>query len=396
LPRALDGVVVIDFGQIYSGSYCSMLLRQLGADVIKIEPFGGEPLRWRGALGQESQAFVMLNAGKRGLRLNLKASEGRSVLKRLASTADVLIENFAPGTMDRLGLGWDALRAWNDKLIVASGKGYGSSGPYRDYRAMDLTVQAMSGVLSATGFPGQQPVKSGAAFADFSGGVHLAAGVLAALYQRTHTGKGQFIEVSMHDSVLPTLTSNLAAYLDSAGAVPERTGNRHGGLAICPYNVYPASDGWVAVMCSSNRHWLTLCQLMDRGDLAADPRFASNPERARHMDEIDNIVALWTVTMTKAGLADRLVQADIPAGPVISIGELLDDPHIRERGMLQTVTQPGRGPMLTYGAPIRLSDSPPMPVRHAPGLGEHSREVLAERLGLTPAQVNELADAEVI
>jgi crotonobetainyl-CoA:carnitine CoA-transferase CaiB-like acyl-CoA transferase len=396
LPRALDGVVVIDFGQIYNGSYCSMLLRQLGADVIKVEPFGGEPLRWRGAVGHETQAFVMLNAGKRGLRLNLKTSQGRSVLKRLASTADVLVENFAPGTMDRLGCGWDALHAWNDRLIVASGKGYGSSGPYRDYRAMDLTVQAMSGVLSATGFPGQQPVKSGAAFADFSGGVHLAAGVLAALYQRSHTGKGQFIEVSMHDSVLPTLTSNLAAYLDSDGAVPERTGNRHGGLAICPYNVYPASDGWVAIMCSSNRHWLTLCQLMDRGDLAADPRFASNPERARHMDEIDSIVALWSATMTKADLADRLVQADIPAGPVISISELFDDPHIRERGMLQTVMQPGRGPMLTYGTPIRLSDSPPMPVQHAPGLGEHSREVLAERLGLTPAQVNELADAEVI
>lgn len=396
MPRALDGVVVIDFGQIYNGPYCSMLLRQFGADVIKIEPFGGEPLRWRGAVGEETQAFIMLNAGKQSLRLNLKTDEGKSVIKRLVAGADILVENFAPGTMDRLGFSWDVLHSWNEQLIVASGKGYGSSGPYRDYRAMDLTVQAMSGVLSATGFPDQQPVKSGAAFADFSGGVHLVAGVLAALYQRSQTGKGQFIEVSMQDSVLPTLTSNLAGYLDSDGAVPERTGNRHGGLAICPYNVYPASDGWLAVMCSSNKHWLTLCQLMDRGDLAADPRFGSNPERARYMDEIDDVVASWTATLTKAELTDRLVQADIPAGPVISVSELLDDPHIRERGMLQTVTQPGRGPMLTYGAPIRLSDSPPVSVQHAPGLGEHSREVLTERLGMPAKQVDGLAEAGVI
>jgi formyl-CoA transferase len=396
LPRALDGVVVIDFGQIYNGSYCSMLLRQFGADVIKIEPFSGEPLRWRGDEGQETQAFVMLNGGKRSLRLNLKTDEGRSVLQRLVSEADVLVENFAPGTMDRLGFGWDTLHAWNDRLIVASGKGYGTSGPYRDYRAMDLTVQAMSGVLSATGFPDQAPVKSGAAFADFSGGVHLVAGVLAALFQRSQTGEGQFIEVSMHDSVLPTLTSNLAGYLDSGGTVPERTGNKHGGLAICPYNVYQASDGWVAIMCISNKHWLTLCQLMNRGDLAADPRFGTNPERARHMEEIDGVISAWAAAMTKAELTGRLVQADVPAGPVVSVSELFDDPHIRERGMLQTVTQPDRGPMITYGSPIRLSGSDPVPARHAPGLGEHSRDVLAERLGLTQEQLDGLAAAGVI
>lgn len=396
MPRALDGVVVIDFGQIYNGSYCSMLLRQLGADVIKIEPFGGEPLRWRGATGHETQAFVMLNAGKRSLRLNIKTDEGASVLKRLVADADVLVENFAPGTMDRLGFGWDALHALNERLIVASGKGYGSSGPYRDYRAMDVTVQAMSGVLSATGFPGQPPVKSGAAFADFSGGVHLVTGVLAALYQRTRTGQGQFIEVSMHDSVLPTLTSNLAGYLDSGGTLPERTGNRHGGLAVCPYNVYAASDGWVAIMCNSNRHWLTLCQLMDRDDLAADPRFGTNPERARYMDEIDAVVAEWTAPMTKADLADRLVRADIPVAPVIAVSELIDDPHIRARGMLREVIQPDRGPMLTYGSPIRLSNSPPVPTEPAPGLGEHSQQILSERLRLTPQQLSDLADAEVI
>jgi formyl-CoA transferase len=396
LAQALDGVVVLDLGQIYNGPYCTMLLAQLGADVIKIEPFGGEPLRWRESEGQETQAFVLLNGGKRSLRLDLKHPTGRELLLRLVGSADVLVENFAPGAMDRLGLGWDTLHAENPRLIMASGKGYGLSGPYRDYRAMDLTVQAMSGVLSATGFPDQPPVKSGAAFADFAGGTHLMAGVLAALHQRTATGRGQFIEVSMHDTVVPTLTSNLAGYIDSGGTVPERTGNRHGGMAVCPYNVYPASDGWVAVMCSSDRHWLSLCGLMDRRDMADDPRFGSNSERARHMAEIDGVVQAWSVTMTKDDLFGLLVREGIPAGPVTRTSELIDDPHLRARGMLATVDQPGRGPMLTYGPPIRLSDSAPPPVRPAPTLGEHSREILAERLDLDPAQLADLAEQGVI
>lgn len=394
--QALDGLVVIDLGQIYNGPYCSMLLSQLGADVIKVEPFGGEPLRWRETGGRETQAFVMLNAGKRSIRLNLKSERGRDVLLSLVRDADVLIENFAPGAMGRLGLGFEVLLAENPRLVIASGKGYGSTGPYSDLRAMDLTVQAMSGVLASTGFPDGAPVKSGAALADFSGGVHLLAGVLAALYQRTTTGRGQVVEVSMHDAVIPTLTSQLAAYLDSGGTVPERTGNRHGGLAICPYNVYESADGWIAIMCVRDRHWFSLAGLMQRPDLASDPRLDSNAKRAQHMDELDEIVGAWCATRTTGQLMKILGDADIPMAPIIAVRELVDDPHVRARGMLRSVEQPGRGPMITLGAPIRLADSTSQEPSHAPMLGEHTREVLSERIGLTSEQIDELYEQGVI
>jgi crotonobetainyl-CoA:carnitine CoA-transferase CaiB-like acyl-CoA transferase len=396
MSRAIDGLVVIDLGQIYNGTYCSLLLSQLGADVIKVEPFGGEPLRWRETDGRESQAFVLLNTGKRSLRLNLKSERGRTLLLRLIRNADVLIENFAPGAMDRLGLSFDVLLAENPRLIIASGKGYGSTGPYSGLRAMDLAVQAMSGALSSTGFPDGPPVKSGAALADFLGGIHLLAGVLAALYQRTVTGAGQVVEVSMHDSILPTLTSPLAGYLDSNGAIPERVGNRHAGLAVAPYNVYPTSDGWIAVMCISDRHWVSLTGLMRRDNLAADPRFGSTSVRAQHIDEVDEIVGAWCTTMTTEQLATALEDAGIPVAPVVAVRDLIDDPQVRARGMLQTVEQPGHGPMITFGSPIRLSDSITKETKPAPRLGEHSREVLTERLALTGAEIDELFAQGVI
>jgi crotonobetainyl-CoA:carnitine CoA-transferase CaiB-like acyl-CoA transferase len=396
MSQALGGLVVIDLGQVYNGPYCSMLLAQLGADVIKVEPFGGEPLRWRETGGRETQAFVLLNAGKRSIRLNLRSERGRELLLSLARGADVLIENFAPGAMDRLGLGFEVLLAENPRLVIASGKGYGSTGPYRGLRAMDLTVQAMSGVLASTGFPGGPPVKSGAALADFSGGTHLLAGVLAALYQRTATGQGQVVEVSMHDAVIPTLTSPLAAYLDSGGTVPERTGNRHGGLAVCPYNVYETADGWIAIMCTSDRHWRSLADLMGQPELASDPRLESNPKRAQHIDELDGIVGAWCAARVTGQLVEVLTDAGIPMAPVVSVRDLVEDPQVRARGMLRTVEQPGRGPMLTLGAPIRLGDSAPAEPSHAPLLGEHSREILSERIGLTSEQIDELYEQGVI
>ena len=290
----LDGVVVIDLGQVYNGPYCTMLLSRLGADVIKVEPPGGEPVRVRAGERGESHAFSLLNGGKRGIVLDLKQPAGRSALLALAAGADVLVENFAPGVMSRLGLDYDVLHEVNPRLVVASGKGYATAGPYREFRAMDLTVQAMTGVLSATGFPDAPPVKSGAAVADFAAGAHLAVGILAALHQRERTGGGQFVEVAMQDATLPMLTSGLAGLLDSGGTRPERTGNRHGGMAYCPYNVYPAADGWIAVLCLNERHWQRLCDVMDRPDLARSPAYADNAQRVSRMADLDLVVAQWT------------------------------------------------------------------------------------------------------
>ena len=238
---AFDGVRVLELGQIYNGPYCGLLFAQLGADVIKIEPPGGEPLRFRSHEPVESHEFVMLNSNKRSVVLDLKTDAGRQALLDLVETADVLIENFAPGTMERLQLGPARLLAHNPRLVVASGKGYGSTGPYAHMSAMDITVQAMSGAASATGEPDGPPTKAGAAFVDFSGGIHLFAAISAALFQRERTGRGQIVEVSMHDTIYPMLASSLGGlHNNPERQLPERTGNRHSGMAVAPYNIYPA------------------------------------------------------------------------------------------------------------------------------------------------------------
>lgn len=377
----LDDLVVIDLGQVYNGPYCTMLLARLGADVIKVEPPGGEPVRRRPGEQGQSHAFSMLNGGKRGIELDLKSREGRTALLALVERADVLVENFAPGVMDRLGIGHDVLRGINPRLIVASGKGYASTGPYSGYRAMDLTVQAMTGVLSATGFSDQPPVKSGAAVADFSAGAHLAIGVLAALHRRDRTGEGGHVEVPMHDALVPMLTSGLAGLLDDGGAKPERTGNHHGGMAYCPYNVYPASDGWIAVLCLTDRHWQRLCEVMGRPELADDPGYADNARRVARMEELDAVVGAWTARSTRAQLFTLVQDAQIPTAPVHTLAEVLADPQLEHSGMLTRVEHPKYGVRYLYGNPIRMEGLPPWRPAAAPELGEHTDEVLRE-LGL--------------
>ena len=274
---AFDGVRVLELGQIYNGPYCGLLFAQLGADVIKVEPPGGEPLRFRSHDPVESHEFVMLNSNKRSVVLDLKTDAGRQALLDLVETADVLIENYAPGTMERLQLGAERLLAHNPRLVVASGKGYGSSGPYAHMSAMDITVQAMSGGASATGEPDGPPTKAGAAFVDFSGGIHLFAAITAALFQRERTGRGQIVEVSMHDTIYPMLASSLGALHNHPDReLPERTGNRHSGMAIAPYNIYPASDGWLAIICISERHWRGVATALGRPELIDDPRFRTH------------------------------------------------------------------------------------------------------------------------
>ena len=272
--RPLEGLTVLDLGQIYLGPYCGLLMARMGATVIKVEPPAGEPIRFRRDPGLPIVAFDLLNAGKRGLRIDLKQPAGRELFLRMVAQADVVIENFGPGTLDRLGLGYDVLAQTNPAIVMGSGSGYGSYGPYRDFKAMDITVQAMAGVMAATGFDGAPPVKAGVAVADFGGGVHLLAAILAALLQRGRTGRGQHVEVSMHDALIPMLASNIAGFIESEGAVPQRTGNRHGGLGICPYNVYRTADGSLAILGLTNRHRSSLVRIMDQPSTKATTRCA--------------------------------------------------------------------------------------------------------------------------
>jgi crotonobetainyl-CoA:carnitine CoA-transferase CaiB-like acyl-CoA transferase len=379
MPPAFDGVRVLELGQIYNGPYCGLLLAQLGADVIKIEPPGGEQLRFRSHQPIESHEFVMLNSNKRSVVLDLKTYAGRQALLDLAQTADVLIENFAPGTMDRLQLGPTHLLEHNPRLIVASGKGYGSTGPYAHMSAMDITVQAMSGSAAATGEPDGPPTKAGAAFVDFSGGIHLFGAISAALFQRERTGRGQIVEVSMHDTIYPMLASSLGGLHNHPGRnLPERTGNRHSGMALAPYNIYEASDGWLAIICISERHWRGVATALGRPELIDDPRFRTEKDRVINIDAVDGEVAAVTSTRTRAELVADLQAVGVPCAPVKSVREVDSDEHLIQRGMIRYVDHPNRGRVPVPGCPLRLSDSTVGQLRAAPLLGQSTRDVLAE------------------
>jgi crotonobetainyl-CoA:carnitine CoA-transferase CaiB-like acyl-CoA transferase len=393
---AFEGVTVLDLGQVYNGPYCTMLMARLGATVIKIEPPSGDTIRRRSEKRVAGTAFGLINGGKQSLRLDLKQPAGREVFLRLAADADVIVENFAPGVMERLGLGYQALAERNPRLIVASGKGFGSDGPYNDFRAMDLTVQAMTAVASTTGFPGSPPVKTGPAFADFMGGVHLMAAIAAALYQRTRTGQGQFIEVSMQDAVLPALTSNISGYIDSGGTLPEQTGNHHGGMASAPYNIYPTADGWAAVLCLTRRHWEAVCDACELAGLAADESLAEEGARVARMAQIDDAISAWTKARTTSEAVALLHAAGVPVAPVVRLGELLEDEHVRARGMLREVAGDDGLPALQFGNPLRLSGSAPVPPRAAAALGADSREILRERLGLDDDELSGLSAMGII
>jgi crotonobetainyl-CoA:carnitine CoA-transferase CaiB-like acyl-CoA transferase len=393
---ALEGVKVICVGQFYFAPYCTMLMARLGADVIKIEAPQGDPYRRLPTVDEHGYPiqFRFLNSGKRNIRLDLAQPAGQQVLRELARGADVLVQNLSPGAMDRFGLGYEQLSEINPRLIMASGTGFGSFGPYAGESAMDLTIQARTAIMSTTGFADGAPVRTGPSVVDFMAGTHILAGVLAALFQRTRTGRGQHVEVALQDAILPSLTSNIAGLLSENTATFERTGNRHGGMSVAPYNAYPAADGWVSVLCPTDAHWQRLCELMD--DAATDdPRFATMPGRCDHMDEVDAIVGRWTRTRAKDELSATLTDLKIPCAPVVTLPELLEDPHVQARGVLRTVTDE-KGPFTTLGSPLFLSDSPMVEPTRSGGLGEHTAEVLAEELGLSADDIAKLRDAGVI
>lgn len=375
---ALEGIRVIDLGQFYFGPYASMLLARLGADVIKVEAPDGDPYRRLPTAinGGASVQFEMLNAGKRLIRLDLKSEEGREILLRLARTSDVLVQNLSPGAMDRFGLSYEVLSEANPRLIVASGTGFGSFGPYAGQPAMDLSIQARTAFMSTTGFDEGPPLRTGPSVVDFLGGSHLASAVLAALYQREHTGKGQHVEVSLQDSAITSLTSNIAGYINSGGTIPERTGNRNGGLAVTPYNSYRTSDGWIALLCPTDAHWDRLADLMGVSD-ENRVRYAKMAARCDDMDRVDELVEAWTKTQTKHDLDRMLKAAVIPAAPVISLHELLDDPHVRAREVLLRLHDE-QGDWVTWGSPLFLSDSPTVRPTRPGQLGQHTEEILAE------------------
>jgi crotonobetainyl-CoA:carnitine CoA-transferase CaiB-like acyl-CoA transferase len=393
----LDGITVVDLGQIYQGPYATLLMAKAGARVIKIEPREGEPARLRAKVAKAATfPFAMLNSNKQGVTLNLKDPRGKDLLKRMAAKADVLLENYASGVMDRLGVGYAVLEKLNPRLVYASGTGYGLDGPDRDNLAMDLTVQATSGVMSITGFPDGPPLKAGAAFVDFMSGIHLYAAVVTALYERQITGRGRLVEVAMQETVYPALASNLSFLYNSKGEVPPRTGNRHGGLAIAPYNVYATRDGHVAINIVKEVHWIALLEAMQRPDLKTDPRYASNALRCQRMEEVDALVEAWTRTLPRDEVMALMRRHRIPSAPVRNLREVMNDPHMHQRGMLETIDHPELGSIVVPTSPLRYHGADKVATTPSPSVGEHNAEVFGGWLGLTRDEIATLAAEGVI
>ncbi|MEN4922030.1 CoA transferase [Achromobacter spanius] len=392
----LHGLTVVDLGQIYNGPYATFLMAMAGARVIKVEPPGGENLRRRSVVGGAALPFAMLNSNKRFVSLNLKQPRGRELLRDLVARSDVVLENFAPGVMDRLGVGYDALREVNPRLIYASGSGYGLSGAYRDLPAMDLTVQAVSGIMSVTGFADRAPVRAGPAVCDFSGGVHLYGAVLTALFERERTGLGRRVEVAMLEAVYASLSSSLGLWYGTGGQAPVRTGNRHGGLAESPYNVYPTSDGHIAILCVGETHWTGLLAALNRQDLAQDERFSTLKARVQNMDTVDAMISEFTRALSKAELV-RLLQAQrVPCAPVRDLEEVTSDAHLHERGFLQEVDHPLYGRVTLPRSPMRYEGSDLPPIEPSGELGQHNDEVFGDWLGLADAELAQLRADGVI
>lgn len=380
--QPLAGITVVDLSQIYNGPYATFLMAAAGARIIKIEPPGGEPLRRRGVVGGAALPFAMLNGCKESVVLDLKSEHGRDALRTLVREADVIVENYAPGTMERLGLGADTLRALNPRLVYASSSGFGRDGPYKSYPAMDLTVQAMSGIMETTGYSDRPPVKAGPALCDFFAGIHLYGAILTALYERERTGIARRLEVSMQDAVYASLSSSLGMHWGNAGkadAPPPRTGNRHGGLAESPYNVYPTSDGYIAIICVGDAHWANLARAMERPALIADERFASLKKRVEAIDEVDAIVSGWTSLRPKAEAFETLMANKVPCAPVRTLDEVVNDRNMHARGTLQWQEHPELGRIVVMHSPLRYEGVEPVELRPSRKLGEDTGAVLAEK-----------------
>jgi CoA:oxalate CoA-transferase len=390
----LDGIRVIDLGQVYAAPYCTLQLAAMGADIIKIEPpVTGEVLR-RPELppGGAGYSFLMLNADKRSVTINLKHRRGQEIVLKLLEDADVLVENYLSGVMESFGLGYDQIASRFPRLIYASGKGYGSDSRYAKLGSMDNTIQASSGFISITGFP-DQPVKTSATMIDMGTGSHLVSGILAALIHRGKTGRGQHVEVAMLDVAIPALTSAVAPALQ--GMKFKRLGNRHWGA--CPTNIYPARDGEILIFCLTEAHWRTLAKLMGHEELIADPRCKNHGARLRIADELDATVADWTRPQARDGMVDLLMEKGIPCAPVRTVEEVVADPELAQRRTLIDSEYPTRGKIRVAGMPIKLSDAPEAgrSIRRPPELGEHTAEVLSE-IGIDAEELESLKRDGVI
>jgi formyl-CoA transferase len=400
---ALSGIRVVDLTQFEAGTSCTETLAWLGADVIKVEPPGqGEQGRAASTdvPGLDSYYFLLLNANKRSVTLNLKHPEGRRLLGCLIEKADVFVENFAPGIIERLGFGYDDVRRINPRVIYAQVKGFAPDGPFGSFLAFDMIAQATGGAMSLTGEPGDAPIKPGPTIGDTGAGLHLAIGILAALFQRERTGVGQHVDVAMQEAVINYCRISFARQL-LTGRAAERWGNQSQLGMTAPSGIYPCRPGgpndyvFIYTSRAGNHQWDRLLKVIGRHDLMDDPRFGDPVRRAANATAIDELISTWTRRYTKREAMELLGQAGVPAGATFDTLELTTDEHLNRREAIVSVDHPTRGLVKMPGWPVKMEHSH-VRVEAAPLLGQHNREVYAELLGLSEDELARLGEAGAI
>ena len=379
MAKFLQNVLVVDFTRVLAGPFCTMTLADLGARVLKIEPPGGDEARGMGPFKNgHSLYFASINRGKEGVVLDLKTDAGREAARALAEKADVLVENYRPGTMDRLGLGYESLAELNPRLIYASLSGFGQTGPYRDRGAYDVIVQAMSGMMGITGQLQGPPTRVGASIGDMIPALYTVAGIMGALFERSQTGQGCQLDVAMMDSVF-ALTENALARYWLTEQNPAPMGNRH--PAIAPFSTFATGDGTIVIACGNDSLWRQLCDCLEIPEGRDDSRFATNELRTENAEELAEFLETCLASRATEDWLERLLEAGIPAAKVNRMSDLADDPHLRSRNMVQEIEQEGIGRMLTPGSPIKSNRSDDDIRAAAPALGADTRRVLEELAG---------------
>jgi formyl-CoA transferase len=399
----LRGVRVVDFTQFEAGPSCTEALAWLGAEVVKIEnPKTGDPGRRLrpGQPDDDPYYFHMFNANKKSITLNLKSPRGLALVQDLLRKADICVENMAPGTIERLGLGYDDVRAINPGIIYCQVKGFGTGSPYEKNLAFDMIAQATGGTISVSGEKGRGPVKPGLSLGDTGTGMTMAITILGALHKRAQTGEGHRLQVAMQDAMLHYMRTNFSTQAKSGRAV-ERDGTHSGGGSNAPSGLYPCAPGgpndyvWIMTSRANPEHWSRLCKVMGREELIEDPRFATPRDRVKNMDEVDAIIADWTSTRSKHDAMAQVGGAGIPAGAVLDTMELQNDPSFEERGIMQVMQHPKHAPFKMPAWPVRVDGRPPK-VEASPMLGEHTADVLTDWLGMSAADVAALKGEGIV
>jgi crotonobetainyl-CoA:carnitine CoA-transferase CaiB-like acyl-CoA transferase len=395
MPGPLAGFTVLDLTRVLSGPYCTMVLGDLGARIIKVEqPGKGDDTRAWGPpfLGDESAYFLSINRNKESVTLDYKPADGRAVLEQLIAKADVLVENFRPGTLARAGFGWDAVHQKFPRLVYASIAGYGQTGPRKDEAGYDAVMQAEGGLMSVTGDADRPGYRLGVAITDMVSGLYCAQGITAALLARERSGEGQRVDIGMLDTTAALLTYQAANWF-ATGQTPQRKGNRH--ATIAPYETFTTADGEIVIAVGNDEIWKRFCPAAGVPELGANPRFATNKDRMANYDEMRPPIDRVFRTATNAEWIARLNAAGVPNGEVRDIGQMLNDPQLAAREMVQTMMHPTIGATRVIGAPIKLSATPASLRTPPPVLGQHTNAVLAE-LGYSAAEITRLRDTRVV